>query len=169
MARQSSSRSRNGERGQSKAGQSKAMPEILTLIKHDHEAAKKLFKEFEQVAQSDHEEAGALGQQILEELTLHAELEEQTIYPWLQKKDEHLYHEAEEEHHVAKLLIAELETMTPEDPTFEAKMMVLVENVLHHMKEEESEMFEKIRALPNDALQQAAEDWKARKGMDMAA
>ena len=69
------------------------------------------------------------------------------FYPAVRQEtdDEDIMHEADEEHHVAKLLIAELENMTGDEEHWEAKFMVLAEAVRHHIKEEEGEMFPKAR------------------------
>jgi hypothetical protein len=56
-----------------------------------------------------------------------------------------LMDEADEEHHVAKVLIAELEAMTGEEDHWEAKFTVLAENVRHHIKEEEGDMFSEAK------------------------
>ena len=54
--------------------------------------------------------------------------------------------ESYEEHHVADVLTMELAAMTPSEERFDAKMAVLIENVTHHMDEEEQEWFPKVRA-----------------------
>jgi hypothetical protein len=64
---------------------------------------------------------------------------------------------------VAKVLLSELEQMKPVDPSFQAKMLVLRTNVEHHIKEEESEIFDQLRELPSTKLTQAAKAWKAQK------
>jgi hemerythrin superfamily protein len=138
-------------------------PEVLRLIKEDHTKVKKLFRDFEKTVASDIQEAAAISQQILAELTLHTELEEQIIYPLLQEQDQAIFYEAQEEHHVAKVLIDELQQLEAEDPSWQAKMMVLRENVQQHIQEEESEMFDKLRELSSRRLTQAAKTWEAQK------
>jgi hemerythrin superfamily protein len=142
-------------------------PEILAMIKEDHEKVKILFRDFEQTATSSSRQVGAISQQILDELSLHAELEEQIIYPLLQEQYPELFYQAQEEHHVAKVLISELEQMKPDDPSFQAKMLVLRTNVEHHIGEEESEIFDKVRQLASRRLTQAAETWEAQKAAAM--
>lgn len=138
-------------------------PEILALIKSDHTKVKKMFKEFEETVETDTQQASEICDQILAELSLHTEMEEQIIYPLLKGQDEKLFYEAQEEHHVAKTLMSELQEMEADDPSFQAKMTVLQENIAHHIKEEESEMFDKIRELSSTKLTRAAQDWKAQK------
>lgn len=138
-------------------------PEILTLLKKDHNEVKKMFKTFQQRIERNPDRAGDLGRQIIQELELHATLEERHVYPGLKEMHDDLFHEAEEEHHVAKLLMGELGTMMPTDPSYKAKMTVLQENVEHHIEEEEGDMFTQLRKLPNKRLMMMARVWKDRK------
>jgi hemerythrin superfamily protein len=138
-------------------------PEVLKLLKADHNQVKKMFREFEERVEADRAQAREISQQILTELSLHAEMEEQIIYPLLKGEDEKLFYQAQEEHHVAKTLISELQELEVAEPSFQAKMLVLRENVEHHIKEEESEMFDKLRELSSRRLTQAAKTWEAQK------
>ena len=82
----------------------------------------------------------------LTELKVHAAVEEEIFYPAVRAKvGKEVMDEADEEHHVAKLLIAELDAMGGSESHFDAKFMVLAENVRHHIKEEEDEMLPKAR------------------------
>jgi hypothetical protein len=91
----------------------------------------------------------------VEELTVHAFIEEQLFYPAVERLEkggigdspEDLVKEAEEEHAQVKLLLAELETMSPKDEYFDAKVTVVIDDVSHHAEEEEQEMFPKVRDL----------------------
>jgi hypothetical protein len=132
-------------------------------MKKDHDEVKKMFKQFEKDVESSPVQASSLGQKILSELELHTKLEEAIVYPDLQKQDEDLYHEAEEEHHVADVLIKEVGAMSSTDPSYKAKMMVLRENVEHHIQEEEKEMFKKIKKVEKSRLDRMAEQWRSRK------
>ena len=82
----------------------------------------------------------------IEELKVHAAIEEELFYPAVRQQiddEDGIIPEADEEHHVAKLLIAELEKMTGDEEHWEAKFMVLGESVRHHIKEEEGRCFPK--------------------------
>ena len=85
---------------------------------------------------------------MIVELSRHASIEEQLLYPWareyIEDEDDKVL-EALEEHHVAKWLLWELEDLNPTDERFDAKVTVLIENVRHHVKEEESELFSDLR------------------------
>lgn len=141
----------------------KSEPEILKLIKQDHDSARGLFKEFEQSIESSAKKAQGICENILMELDLHTELEEKIVYPELKKLDEDLFNEAAQEHHVAELLIKEIRESKLEAPVLKAKMLVLHEIVEHHMEEEEAEMFEQIRQIPQDRLQKMGSEWEKMK------
>ena len=114
---------------------------VFTMLKTDHDKVKKLFDKFEQADPRDKKE---IANQTLEELKVHASIEEQVFYPALRQQmddEDGLMEEADEEHHVAKFLIAELEEMQGDEDHWEAKFTVLAENVRHHIKEEEREIF----------------------------
>lgn len=119
---------------------------LLDMLKEDHQKVKDLFEEFER--SEDRREKQRLAETIIMELTIHADLEENLIYPEIRQAldDEEaqgLMDEALEEHHVVHLLVNELKKMKPSDDRFDAKMSVLAESVRHHVKEEEGEMFPK--------------------------
>src|SRR6185312_6950900 len=85
---------------------------------------------------------------VIEELTVHTYLENEVMYPEVRKllpdlEDDVL--ESYEEHHVADVLCLELYVMDPGDEHFDAKTTVLIENVTHHIEEEEQEWFPKVR------------------------
>ena len=105
------------------------------------------------------EEKSELVETICGELVVHAQIEEEIFYPALRaagdKKLQELLDEAEVEHSGAKDLIAQLEDATPEEPLYDAKVTVLGEQIKHHVKEEEGEMFpmaKKSKDLDLDAL-----------------
>ena len=86
--------------------------------------------------------------QICRALTVHAQLEEELVYPVFKELYSHdikdLVAEAAEEHQVAKTLIGELTTLSPDDEQYDAKVTVLREYVQNHVKEEERELFPKV-------------------------
>lgn len=116
---------------------------VIDMLKEDHQKVKALFEEFENAKDSRSKQR--IVETALMELDVHAKLEEGLIYPAIRPEidDEDLMDEALEEHHVVHVLIAELKKMKPSDDRFDAKFTVLAENVKHHIKEEESEMFPK--------------------------
>lgn len=122
----------------------------LDLLRDDHRKLKKLFEDFEEAKNSSAKQD--IVDTALEELEIHAQVEEDLVYPALRPKmgDEDLMDEALEEHHVVHVLIAELKEMKAGDERFDAKFTVLAENVKHHIKEEETEMFPKAQKLSMD-------------------
>ena len=114
--------------------------DAIALLKADHEKVKGIFEKFEK--SDSQEEKNSLIDQALEELKVHAEVEEELFYPALRGEVENdLMNEADEEHHVARILIAELEEGDEEDDERRnAKFTVLAESIRHHIKEEEGEM-----------------------------
>jgi hemerythrin superfamily protein len=128
--------------------------DAITLLRDDHDNVRKLFKQFEGAGDGAHVEKRRIVDKIIEELTVHAFIEEELFYPTVKglaaegggEEPEELVKEAEEEHAQVKTLLAELETMDPTDEYFDAKVTVVIDNVRHHAEEEEGEMFPKVRA-----------------------
>ena len=123
--------------------------DAVTLLTADHAKVKKLFKEFEDLKDDDGsaEDKSALVTQICNELKVHAQIEEEIFYPAVRKAidDGDLMDEALVEHAGAKELIAQLENMSPDDELYDAKVIVLREQIQHHVNEEEGEMFPKAK------------------------
>jgi len=115
----------------------------IEMLKEDHAKVKKAFKEFETVDRSDTETCRQLVQTVCEDLKVHTTLEEEIFYPAVREaiEDEDIMNEASVEHETAKMLIEQLENMEPDDPNYYATFTVLGEYVMHHVKEEEGEMF----------------------------
>ena len=125
------------------------------LLKKQHREVEALFKRIGKTEEAS--ERRRLMNEISAKLTLHTKLEEEIFYPALRdaptKKAEEMVLEAYEEHHVVKLVLAELPKADPEDERFEAKMTVLKELVEHHVEEEEDEMFKLADKLNDDELE----------------
>ena len=113
---------------------------VLTMLKADHKKVKALFAQFQEATPEQQED---IAQTTIQELEIHAELEEGLIYPAIREgiDDDELMNEAKEEHHLVHILIDELKELKPSDDTFKAKFTLLGELVKHHVKEEEGEMF----------------------------
>ena len=121
---------------------------IAILIK-DHDRVKELFDRFKK-ADGAAEKEKIIGE-ALTELKIHAAIEEEIFYPAVRKQvGRDLMNEADEEHHVARVLIAELDRDGGRDDHREAKFTVLAESVRHHIKEEEGEMLPKAKGLEID-------------------
>ena len=122
--------------------------DAIVILKEDHKRIKKLFREFQNAGDGATAAKDRIVKRIIEELTVHTYLENEVMYPEVRKllpdlEDDVL--ESYEEHHVADVLCAELHTMKPDDERFDAKTTVLIENVTHHVEEEEQDWFPKVR------------------------
>jgi hemerythrin superfamily protein len=143
-----------------------AQTDATALLTRDHADVKKLFKEYEKLADAEAEgdERQALAEQICDMLTVHATIEEEIFYPAAREADveSDLLDEAEVEHASAKDLIAQIKAMGPDDDLYDAKVKVLGEYIDHHVQEEEGEMFPKCRKADMD-LADLAQQLSERK------
>jgi hemerythrin-like domain-containing protein len=142
--------------------------DAIVLLKDDHKEIRKAFNEFEKAGEKAYAQKGKLVDRIIELLTVHTYIENEVMYPRVREllpelEDDVL--ESYEEHHVADLLVIELAGMKPDDEHFTAKTTVLIENVRHHVEEEEDEWFPQVReGLGRKVLQEiGAELLEARK------
>jgi Hemerythrin HHE cation binding domain len=118
----------------------------IAMLKEDHEKVKDLFERFEETNGSTTK--AKIVSEALMALKVHATIEEELFYPAVRQNiedEEGIMDEADEEHHVAKVLIAELEKMTGDEDHWDAKFKVLAESVRHHIKEEEGKMFKEAK------------------------
>ena len=109
----------------------------------------KLFRDFERSSENADKTRRRLVDKMISELSVHAAIEEQFLYPAARREVpgvESDVLEAMEEHHVAKWLLSELDGLDPTDERFTPKVTVLIENVRHHVKEEEHELFPELRS-----------------------
>lgn len=122
--------------------------DILSLLCADHQQVLQLFAEFRRAKdRCSLEEKEALVQEICGALILHAELEEEVFYPAVRDilQDDMLMDEAESEHDSAKDVVEELQALPASHPSYNAKVVVLGENIERHMREEETVIFPKVK------------------------
>ncbi len=122
--------------------------DAITLLRNDHKTVEALFKRFEKTGDRAFAQKRQIVDRIVEELSVHAAIEEQVFYPVARATvpgSEAIALESLEEHHVVKWLLAELAELDPTHERFDAKVSVLIEIVRHHVKEEESDFFPKVR------------------------
>jgi hemerythrin superfamily protein len=147
----------------------RAGKDACDLLDADHKAVKKLFKEYEEMAGSRARNAAQmkkdLAMQICQELTVHAQIEEEIFYPALREvlKETDLLDEAAVEHQSAKDLIAQIQGAGEADEMFDAKVKVLGEYIDHHVKEERGEIFPKARSARKLDLMAMREQLETRK------
>jgi hemerythrin superfamily protein len=131
-----------------RSGTATQAQDAIAMLMADHKKVKKLFSDFDKLKEdASDEDKSAIVDQICNELKIHSELEEEIFYPAVRKAidDSDLMDEALVEHAGAKDLIAQLEDATPDDDLYDAKVTVLGEQIGHHVKEEEGEMFPKAK------------------------
>ena len=147
----------------------RAEKDACDLLDADHKAVKKMFKEYDELtssrARSALQKKKDLAMQICQELTVHAQVEEEIFYPALRAamKDTDLLDEAAVEHQTAKDLIAQIQAASDPDEMFDAKVKVLGEYIDHHVKEERGEIFPKARAARKLDLVAMRDELEARK------
>ena len=122
--------------------------DAITLLRDDHKTVEQLFKRFEKAGDRAYVEKRQIVDRIIEELSIHAAIEEQVFYPVARATvadTEDIALESLEEHHIVKWLLSELVDLDPAAERFDAKVTVLIENVRHHVEEEQDEFFPKVR------------------------
>ncbi len=138
--------------------------DAIALLTQDHRNVEKLFKEFERT--EDDESKAELVANICAELTAHTAVEEELFYPAAREAlgddGQDLLDEAEVEHASAKELIAQLQDAAPGEGLYDAKVTVLAEYIRHHVKEEEGELFPKVKRSDLD-LESLGAEMQTRK------
>ena len=136
-----------------------AHQDALQLLMAEHREVKAMFQRYQKLADAGGrgDERMLLASQICVALTVHTQIEEAVLYPAARAvltRDEDIVDEAYVEHAGAKSLIAQIKTMTSDQPLYDAKVKVLGEYIDHHVREEETEFFPKLRktALDLDAM-----------------
>ena len=141
---------------QLRPGTSAAM-NAITLLKNDHKTVEDLFKRFEKLGPRAVKSKQDVVERIVRELSIHAAIEEMAFYPAIreavEKGDvEDMVLESLEEHHIVKWVLSELDGMNASHERFDAKVTVLMENVRHHVKEEEKDLFPKVSKMFSRAM-----------------
>jgi hemerythrin superfamily protein len=145
-----------------------AKPNAIALLKDDHATVQKLFEQEQKLGKKDSDKKVELFNQIKAALEAHATIEEEIFYPAVKRarseqvKDE--VREGYEEHKQIKSLLAQISGITPADETYDMKVKVLKEDVEHHVKDEEGEMFpDAQKFLGETRLVQLGAELEARK------
>lgn len=141
--------------------------DAIVLLKDDHKTVEKLFKEFEKAGDGAYKKKRDIVDKIIDELVTHTYIEEEIFYPAAREgapdTTDHVL-ESVEEHHVVVWMLSELKEMDPRDERFDAKVTVLMENVRHHVEEEEEEWFPQVReAMGRNRLQELGERMEKAK------
>lgn len=135
--------------------------DAVDLLDADHIAVKKLFTAYKKLCDHDGstDEKREIAEQICKQLTVHAQIEEEILYPELREAidSDDLLDEAEVEHGTAKDLIAQISGMNPDDDLYDARVTVLGEYIDHHVTEEREQIFVKARKSRLDLVAMADE------------
>ena len=147
------------QRTQRKSSTTTSERDAISFLTNQHREVEELFKQFEKLGEDGSaEQKEPIVRMACEKLTVHATIEEEIFYPAAREVEdaESLLNEAEVEHATAKDLIATLDSMDASDDMFSATFTVLSEYIKHHVKEEEGELFPKVKKsdLDLDALGQ---------------
>jgi hemerythrin superfamily protein len=142
--------------------------DAIALLKTDHATVKKMFEKEGKLTERDSQKKASLFNQMKAALEVHAAVEEEIFYPAVKKaRSEHVkdeVREAYEDHKQIKSLLAQVSSITPDDETYDMKIKVLKEDVEHHVKEEEGEMFpDAKRFLGESRLVELGAQLEARK------
>jgi hemerythrin superfamily protein len=128
-----------------KTASSARSKDAIAVLKAQHREVEKLFGQFTK-ARGEGRKA-ELARKICMELKVHTQIEEELLYPIAHEEmsDPDLVDEALVEPNAAKDLIGDIEGTEPSDEMFDARVQVLQEQIEHHVKEEETEFFPKLR------------------------
>jgi hemerythrin-like domain-containing protein len=144
--------------------------DAISLLKADHVKVKGILRELEPTTERAEKTRTELFTKLKTELTVHEIIEEEIFYPTLKQhpKAKDIVLEGYEEHGVVDTLMGELEALPVDDETWGAKASVMIENIEHHIEEEEGEMFSKARQVfDRDELEQLGRAMETRKAEAM--
>jgi hypothetical protein len=130
------------------AGGMPGAQDAIQLLTDDHRDVSDMFEQFENLSDRAKASKQKLTAKICTALIAHTAIEEEIFYPAVReavKDAEDMMDEAIVEHAAAKDLIKQLQEMDADDELYDAKVKVLGEQIEHHVKEEEEEMFKKAR------------------------
>ena len=142
----------------------------LDLLQRDHDEVDRLFKHYEEIKHgAEAAEKERLVAEICDALSVHAQIEEAIFYPAArsaldENEGKDLLDEAAVEHQTLKDIIGRLEMAPTSDPLYDAGVKVLSEYVKHHVREEEKELFPKLKStdMDMDAVGQQLAERKLR-------
>ncbi len=143
------------------------MVSALEVIRRDHDGFRELLNHYEEVDPEDHSTKRSLMDELIAVVVQHSVMEERAFYPFVREQvpelDEEL-REGIEEHHVLEVIMHELKQLDATDEQFDAKVEVFAENLLHHIHEEEDELFPKVSSRIDDQrLDDLTDDLRAAK------
>ena len=144
--------------------------DAITVLMNDHTSIDQLFEAFEAMpAQGAAEQKRELVERMIKELSVHASVEEQIFYPAIREaipQGDDMVGESLDEHQEVKNILADLDKMSPDEEGFDQKVLVLIENVRHHVQEEEGDILPKLQAaVGNERLVEIGQRMEGAKKM----
>lgn len=144
--------------------------DAITLLRDDHQILRKMSEELADTTEAAVVTRPKMLAKLEAILTAHTTIEEELFYPaYLDASDDvedaRRVAEGTEEHRACDArLLPELHKTDPSTIEYTGKLKVLKDYIFHHLKEEEEDMFPKVRELiPRKALQELGEAMLARK------
>lgn len=141
--------------------------DAIAMLKADHKQVKALFDKFESAGDGQSKVKQQIAEEVFMELEIHTRLEEEIFYPAFDAAADteggKLIAESIEEHQVVKTLMEEMRELDPSDERYEAKFTVLMENVRHHIEEEEEEVFPEAEDILEDEMDELTEQMQELK------
>jgi hemerythrin-like domain-containing protein len=143
------------------------MPNAIELLTQDHVYVKDLFQQYKAAGNRAYQKKQGIAEEVFAALEAHTTLEEELFYRAMKRKMDQdgkdLVAEAVEEHHIVTTLIGELKDLDPKDERYDAKFKVLMEQVEHHIEEEEGEMFPEAEEVLGEQLERIGTQMEERK------
>lgn len=165
-SRTGSKAARNRRNAGNSAGGSRGK-DVIGVLTKDHREVEALFQRYERLGGKAEKSRRTIARKLVEELSKHAAAEEQVLYPALRSmlsNGEKMQKEGIDEHQTVKELLVDLNRLSPGDEEFDPKMRALIENVRHHVEEEEGEMLPKLaKAAGREQLQAMGQMIQAAK------
>jgi hemerythrin-like domain-containing protein len=138
--------------------------DAVQLLKEDHRTVESHFQEFERAGSGGGSRKGELCTMIAHELQVHTKIEEEIFYPAMESHERQLITEARKEHQQVDQILGELQRLQPTDQQLDSKMRQLIQDVKHHVQEEEGQLFPAAeRELGHDRLRTLGEQMQRRK------
>jgi iron-sulfur cluster repair protein YtfE (RIC family) len=138
----------------------------IELLKEDHDKVDALFEKVKADEDADHRDTF---EKIKAELDVHTHIEETIFYPKIKdggdEELQKLVKEGLEEHHQAKMFLRELSNLVADSEKFQPKLKVLMEDIAHHVQEEEGQMFPMVKEQFDEfTLQELGKEMEKEKG-----
>ena len=128
--------------------------DAIELLTEQHQEVADLFEQLESA--KDPSGKWRLFEEIADKLAVHATIEERHFYPAVkERRTEDILLESLEEHLAIKRVLADLLALGGPAETFEAKIKVLKETVEHHVEEEQTDLFPKVKKLLDKETREA--------------